>query len=172
MGVTFSRAGRLLLTTVATAVMALGLAGVAQAAITPVDETPLGATTIAEAMEATPGIVVAALFQTAPPLNNPNGIADAPLTQFPTNGTTFGILTSGEVTNVDDPGTFTSVDDGGLPQRGTSDRDVSVLQIELLAPQNSNCLTFDFKFLSEEWPVFVGSPFNDAFIAELDLSTW
>ena len=160
------------LTTVIAAIVTLGVAGVANAAIIATDETPAGATTIAEQIEATPGIVVGALFQSAPPFNNPNGYADSTLTQFPTNGNTFGILTSGEVTNVDDPGTFTSVNDGGGPVRGTSDRDVSILQILLDAPENSNCLTFDFKFLSEEFPEFVGTPFNDAFIAELDLSTW
>jgi Bacterial Ig-like domain (group 1) len=163
---------RRFLITVIAAIVTLGLTGVANATIHPTDESPVGATAIAEAMEATPGIVVSALFQTAPPLNNPNGYADSALTQFPTNGNTFGILTSGEVTNVDDPGTFTSVNDGGGPVRGTSDRDVSILQILLNAPENSNCLSFDFKFLSEEYPIYVGTAFNDAFIAELDLSTW
>ena len=35
-----------------------------------------------------------------------------------------------------------------------------------------NCLTFDFQFYSEEFPEFVGGTVNDAFIAELDTSTW
>ncbi|MEO8745006.1 MAG: choice-of-anchor L domain-containing protein, partial [Candidatus Dormiibacterota bacterium] len=33
-------------------------------------------------------------------------------------------------------------------------------------------LGLDFRFLSEEYPEFVGSAYNDAFIAELDKSTW
>ena len=34
------------------------------------------------------------------------------------------------------------------------------------------CLSFDFRFLSEEYPARLGSAFNDAFVAELDSSTW
>ena len=36
----------------------------------------------------------------------------------------------------------------------------------------SGCLSFDFRFLSEEYPARLGSQFNDAFIAELDTSSW
>ena len=50
--------------------------------------------------------------------------------------------------------------------------DVSILKTDFTAPAGANCLTFDFKFLSEEYPVFVGSSVNDAFIAELDTSNW
>ena len=146
--------------------------GVALAAITSQPATPAGAAAIANAMAATPGIVLGAEFVSSPPGGTPNGTADSALTQFPTNGTTFGILTSGNVQNVDDPGTFTSVNDGGPAVRGMTDRDVSVLRIDLNAPAASNCLTFDFKFLSEEFPFYVGSQFNDAFIAELDATTW
>jgi hypothetical protein len=147
----------------------------AMAAIHPETNTPLGATNIATQIVATPGILVGASFTAFPPAGTPNGWEDAPLTQFPTHGSTFGILTSGDVNNVDDPGTFTSVSDGGFvtpPPHGNSAFDVSILKIDLNAPLASNCLTFDFKFLSEEFPVFVGSSFNDAFIAELDLNTW
>ncbi|WP_442940262.1 hypothetical protein [Nocardioides sp. B-3] len=35
-----------------------------------------------------------------------------------------------------------------------------------------NCMVgMDFRFLSEEFPEYVGSSFNDAFIAEMDAST-
>ena len=152
--------------------LALAVAGAAGAAITPVANNAAGATAIANAMAATPGIVTGAVFTAAPPLDSPNGTADSALTQFPTNGSTFGILTTGSVANADDPGTFTTVDLGGPNVRGNTDFDVSILRIDLNAPLGSNCLTFDFKFLSEEFPFYVGSQFNDAFIAELDNSTW
>jgi Bacterial Ig-like domain (group 1) len=151
---------------------ALVVAGAAGAAITPVANDPGGATAIANAMAATPGIVTGATFTAAPPNDSPNGTADSTLTQFPTNGSTFGILTSGSVANVDDPGLFTTVSLGGGNVRGDTDLDVSILKIDLTAPLGSNCLTFDFKFLSEEFPFYVGSQFNDAFIAELDTSNW
>ncbi|WP_394263381.1 choice-of-anchor L domain-containing protein, partial [Trueperella sp.] len=44
--------------------------------------------------------------------------------------------------------------------------------MDLDVPDGANCLSFDFKFLSEEYPVYVGSSYNDAFIAELNESTW
>ena len=50
--------------------------------------------------------------------------------------------------------------------------DVTVLGIDLDVPAGTNCLTIDFRFLSEEFPEFVGSGVNDAFVAELDKTTW
>src|SRR5262249_39898155 len=61
---------------------------------------------------------------------------------------------------------------GGGSARGNSDFDVSILKIDLSVPPSANCLTFDFRFLSEEYPGYVNSTFNDAFVAELDSSTW
>jgi Bacterial Ig-like domain (group 1) len=49
---------------------------------------------------------------------------------------------------------------------------VTILQTDLLVQPGANCLTFDFKFFSEEFQEFVGTQFNDAFIAELDTSNW
>ena len=46
------------------------------------------------------------------------------------------------------------------------------MRIDLRVPTGDNCLSFDFRFLSEEFPEFVNDDFNDAFIAELDRSTW
>src|SRR5258706_6043960 len=162
---------RLLLGFVSAAVLAFGTKAVL-AAIT-AQTGPAGALAIANAMAAAPGIVTGAAFVTTTGADTtPNGTSDAPLTQFPTKGATFGILTSGNVTNVDNPGLFTDVQNGGGAIRGVTDRDVTILRIDLLAPPASNCLTFDFKFLSEEFPFYVGSGFNDAFIAELDISDW
>src|SRR5262249_38619849 len=61
---------------------------------------------------------------------------------------------------------------GGGSARGNSDFDVSILKIDLSVPPSANCLTFDFRFLSEEYPGYVNSTYNDAFVAELDSSTW
>jgi uncharacterized repeat protein (TIGR01451 family) len=97
---------------------------------------------------------------------------DAGLTSFPTNGTTFGVLSSGDAENVDEPGTFTSVSNGGGNVRGNSDLDVTIMKVDLSVPTGRNCLSFDFQFLSEEYPNFVGESVNDAFVAELDTSTW
>src|SRR5207253_3803516 len=70
------------------------------------------------------------------------------------------------------PYTYASTNLGGDNVRGNTDFDVTVLKIDLAAQPGANCLTFDFKFLSEEYPGFVNTSFNDAFVAELDTSTW
>jgi PKD repeat protein len=41
-----------------------------------------------------------------------------------------------------------------------------------VVPPGGSCVKFDFQFLSEEFPEYVGSQFNDAFVAELDVTTW
>jgi hypothetical protein len=128
---------------------------------------------IAQAMAADPSIILGATFVAEPPITNTaNAVADVHLALFPTNGPTYGILTSGGVTNTDQPGIFTSVDLSGGHARGDSDFDVTILRIDLNAPQGVNCLSLDFRFFSEEYPIYVGTAFNDAFIAELDNSTW
>lgn len=47
-----------------------------------------------------------------------------------------------------------------------------MLELDLLAPTDANCLRLDFAFYSEEYPEYVNSFYNDAFIAELDQTTW
>jgi hypothetical protein len=151
-----------------------GIAGAAHAAVVPVSKDAAGATQLAEAMTASPTNVAGATFDAVPPLNNPNGIGTAPLNSFPTNGPSFAILTSGEVSyapTANTSGSTTAVN-GGAAVRGNTDRDVTILRVNVVVPQGANCLSFDFKFLSEEYPEWVGSSYNDAFIAELDNSTW
>jgi hypothetical protein len=41
------------------------------------------------------------------------------------------------------------------------------LQLQLDRPAGATCLTFDFRFFSEEFPEFVGSQFYDTFSAEI-----
>lgn len=62
---------------------------------------------------------------------------------------------------------------GGPSVRGNTDFDVTVVRIDLNVPSTANCLVgMDFRFYSEEYPEYVNSSYNDAFIAELDQSTW
>lgn len=145
----------------------------AAAAITPTTNDAAGAGALAQAITANPANVTGASFDAIPPSGTPNGVGGV-LSSFPTNGSTFGILTSGDVNFADDPNTSGSstANNGGGPVRGDSDRDVVILKLNLNVPTGANCLSLDFKFLSEEYPEFVGTGFNDAFIAELDSSTW
>jgi Bacterial Ig domain len=140
--------------------------------VTTVTRDAAGAAALATAMVRDPGQLTSAAFVAVPPNGTPNGTSVA-LGGFPTNGSTFAVLTSGDASLADDPNDNegSGEDDGGANVRGDSDFDVTVLRLDLTAPASANCLRIDLKFFSEEYPEFVGS-FNDAFIAELDASTW
>ncbi len=129
---------------------------------------------LAQAIAHAPGSITGASFVALPPNGTPHATADAPLDGFPTDGTTFAILTTGDASLADQPNSAgdSGADDGGGNVRGGSNWDVSILRIDLDVPPLANCLSIDFRFLSDEFPEYVGSSFNDAFIAELDSSTW
>jgi hypothetical protein len=104
----------------------------------------------------------------------PHGTGDG-LPGFPRAGSpNFTLMTTGNVLFADDPNTeeSTGLDLFGPNVRGDSDYDVSVLRLRVPVAANDNCLSFEFRFLSEEFPEFVNAGFNDAFIAELRNSTW
>lgn len=105
----------------------------------------------------------------------------AGLTGFPTNGETFGILSSGDVNEIGSQ--LTNEDEGTswafqehfplLPlERGPAAQDWTVLRLNVNVPSGDDCLALDYRFLSEEYPEYVGSEFNDAFIAEVDTTSW
>ena len=129
---------------------------------------------LANAMAQSPGIVTGASFVAAPPTGTPYDLQTRSLGGFPRAGSTYAILTSGDATLADTPNSSGSsgADDGGPNVRGNTDLDVTILKVDLDVPFGSNCLSIDFRFLSDEFPEFVGSSFNDAFIAELDTSDW
>jgi len=129
---------------------------------------------LAQAMEHTPGTITGASFVALPPTGTPHGIGNAPLDGFPTDGATFAILTNGDASLADQPNSSgdAGADDNGGNVRGPTNWDVSILKIDLDVPPLANCLSIDFRFLSDEYPEWVGGDFNDAFIAELDNSTW
>lgn len=157
---------------VAVAFVAVGSqAGVASAAIT-TPATAGGVTSaLADGMPA--GSVTGSSFSVAPASGNYAGTADAALSDFPTAGSTFGLLGSGNLALADTANTAadTTTDNGGGDGgHGTTFHDVVTLKVDLAVPSDRNCLSLDFKLLSEEFPEFVGSQFNDGVIAELDTS--
>lgn len=128
---------------------------------------------LATALVSDPSWVVGAEIEAAPPGGVTTGVVTG---EVPGLGSGEAvILSTGRPTRLTEPNTSGSSGDGygGGNVRGTTDFDVTVLRIDLAVPAGTNCLTgLDFVFLSDEYPEYVGSSFNDAFVAELDSSTW
>jgi hypothetical protein len=130
------------------------------------------ATPLAKAMAGDPSIVRRAVFSALPPSARPAAVSTTPLAGFPRSGNSFALLSTGNARLADDAN---DAPDSGAPSRGPSirgARDVVIMRIDLDIPRGANCLSFNFRFLSEEYPEFVDDIYNDAFIAELDRSTW
>jgi hypothetical protein len=103
---------------------------------------------------------------------NAVGIGKTPLgTFFPTQGTTYAILSTGLAKSADDPNTSGGLSKvlGGL--NNSQGNDMTQLRLTLHVPSTAKCASFDFQYLSEEFPEFVGSGFNDTFTAEKGGST-
>jgi len=160
------------------AVLALAALGAAQAAkprpkITP--ESGKGSRALAANVARSMGSsrrIGSAAYAARPPYGNPIGTSTKKLAGFPLEGRTFAILGNGNVLFADDRDASGSsgANAGGPSIRGS--RDVTIFRINLRVPRNVNCLSIRFRFLSEEFPEFVGEEFNDGFIAELDETTW
>ena len=130
---------------------------------------------VAQAMAGDPSAVTGASWVSRPGMGNPTGVVVAPISGFPTAGATAGILSTGDATIIglpdDSGGDGDNIQGGNV--RGNTDYDVTILKIDLAVPAGANCMTsFDFRFLSEEYPEYVNKIYNDGFIAELDASTW
>ncbi|MEX0971634.1 MAG: choice-of-anchor L domain-containing protein [Solirubrobacterales bacterium] len=139
--------------------------------IASVSRSDAGATHLARAIfEGNGRQFVRAKFVTTPPGNGPVAISTKSLSGFPSRGGSFAILSTGCSRYADKRnwGGATGCAGGGPKVRGA--RDATIWRIRVKVPRGANCLSFRFKFLSEEFPEFVGSQFNDAFIAELDHS--
>ena len=131
------------------------------------------AATLAGALSTVP-VTGSSLDQTPTVPPYPNATSDSALSGFPTNGPTFTILTTGNSALADQPNDSESDGASGgynSPNRGDAN-DPTTLGVSFNVPAGSNCLNFDYKFFSEEFPEFVGSSFNDRFIAELDQTNW
>jgi hypothetical protein len=161
----------------AIAAFSLLFTATAQAVITTTNDTPTLASVLAPA-----GTVVGSAqaltyactvddptTPTFDETNCPTGVSDTPIGGFPTEGGHYGIFTTGNAALADDPNTAGNTGEGwGTTNPGMGDKvfDWNVYRFDLAAATTS-CLAFDFRFYSDEFPEFVGSQFNDAFIAQL-----
>ena len=130
------------------------------------------ATAVGKAIAVDPSLVRRAYFATVPPSSKPVAVSTTPLAKFPRSGPSYAILSTGNARLAATPNNApdSGVEAGGPAIRGA--RDVTIMRVFLRVPKGANCLSFRFRFLSEEYPEFVGDSYNDAFIAELDHSTW
>lgn len=152
------------------------LAAPASAVITPLPQSR-AAGELAQALSAQRGLVTSAAFSAAPPFSRPVAISTSPLAGFPApsaaaSGGRYAILSTGDATLASRPNdsTFTGREAGGPSIRGAYD--VTILRLDLHIPSGANCLKFDVRLLSDEYREAVGTDYGDAFIAEIDASTW
>lgn len=144
-------------------------AGSAAWAAAPPPAIELGAT-----MTAQPGLLTGASYNNeevppgAPDAGPVHRAFSSPLAGFPLEGDTFAILTTGNADAAPAGGGGNSVDAGGRTREPSRAFDVTVLKLDVNVPASANCLSFDFRFLSAESP----GTFNDAFVAELDRTSW
>lgn len=155
---------------VASAFACAGLVGAAPA--TASVHSTKSATTIARAIVKDRAQLRGAEWIKRPPSGRPAAVSTSRIAGFPRAGSTFGLLSSGDATKISSPNSADdlSTNNHGLPYRGS--RDTVILRIDITAPSNARCLSLNFRFLSEEYPEYIHSEFNDAFIAELDKSNW
>lgn len=170
-----SRVRRSLVGLVGGVVLVAGLSGVALAStgtIMPVSESHAGATMLARTIMANKHQLLSGRYAALPPDNHPNAISTKPLAGFPRFGNAYAILTNGcaNLANRQKQAGRPGCGDNGVPLRGT--RDLNILRVTVRVPNYANCLSFRFRFLSQEFPKYVGSTYNDGFIAELDQTTW
>ena len=155
----------------AVGLLALVVAATAMAAkapIRPVKRSDKAATELARSIvQGNPSTVVNSKFVTVPPGGKPVAVGQSNLSGFPRKGSSFAILSTGCAPLADKPNQSgsTGCTNGGVKTRGA--RDVVIWRIRFRVPQGANCLSFRFKFLSEEYPEWVGSEYSDALLAEV-----
>lgn len=141
--------------------------GCINVAATPVD--------LAFSMEAGPWLS-AASWHHHPSGGNPAAVACVPLAGFPVAGRDYAILSSGNAFFADHPNTSGSTSAINNPllaiTHGATDFDTVALQLDLKVLELGNCLSFEFRLLSEEYPEWVATQYNDGFVAELNGDTW
>jgi len=98
-------------------------------------------------------------------------IFSTPATLFPTEGGSYLVMSSGATSSAFLPNAESSLSTELDGLNTTAGEDLVQIVLQLQPPPGATCLFFDFAFYSEEFPKFVGSEFNDAFIAEIGQST-
>ena len=131
---------------------------------------PLTSTQIRDALDLTAGDVISITTGTSDPAGL--DVFTSSVASFPTTGSSYFVMSTGNTTSAllpnDSPSTSTIL--GGLDN--SQGNDMTQLVLSLDPPAGATCVAFDFRFFSEEFPEYVGSQFNDAFLAEIGTSSF
>jgi hypothetical protein len=159
--------GRGFFATFVAALIAVGLAALPAAADHVPGEGSRDFMTTAQAMFADPAQVTGAeAIAVGPDESDHRGIMTSPagsFAAFPTNGPSFGMISTGDTDLMNDPnneGSLSTVLDG-LNNNESPPNDLVGFSITFNAPAGANCLNADVKMLSEEFPEYVGTQYND-----------
>jgi hypothetical protein len=98
------------------------------------------------------------------------GVFSESLQSFPVEGGSFGVISSGVATEVSgEASEFISTNLGGESEPFPEGEgfDVATLTIEFTVPEDATAVNFDYQYGTEENPSFLGSDFQDFFIATL-----
>lgn len=124
----------------------------------------------------TPSVTMLDALYVARGSGTPNGVRSTVVGEFPTAGSTYAVLTSAAAVGFSAPDRVASrrletVAPSPAGARGDEDFDTTILRVNLEVPEGANCLAFDARLVTND----SGTPataFNDAFVAELDVSDW
>ena len=98
--------------------------------------------------------------------SNAGAVFSASSNFLPTEGGTFAVISTGNTSDIPGiPADFISTD---FDPVNASEGDEARLTLNFTVQPWAHFLSFDFIFLSEEYPDFVGSAYNDYFYAELN----
>ena len=102
-------------------------------------------------------------------------VLSTPAASFPTEGSSYLVLSSGFSSSAlepNDEGDLSGNLEGLTTPGSAGGNDLTQMTLTIDVPDETEAITFDFKFLSEEFPEFVGTQFNDGFLVEVDSSTF
>jgi hypothetical protein len=121
---------------------------------------------VAQAMALDPATVIAAELATdGTEVSDHSAVMQYanPIASFPTAGDDFAMVSNGETNKADDPNNASGTSTGLFGLNTNRGQDLAGLNVEFAIPPGSKpvCFQVDVKFLSEEFPEFVGSPYND-----------
>jgi hypothetical protein len=119
---------------------------------------------LATAMDIPPASIISISLGTS----DPQGafVFNTPLAGFPTRGSSFAVLSTGIAANASLPNSSGSLSAQLVGLNNNQGNDLVQFTLTLHVPAGAKFWAVDWKFLSEEFPEFVGSPYNDAFFIE------